>query len=386
MMKINETNFNSITINRIKENMILKVKNLLRANFIVNQEIESDIRIIYKPSFNVNLENFIEEIIGLEENFQNSHEKYYLNEYIICCNLLSESTKVTNSLGRKRYFEELLATAYMTDLSMLLPQLNDIRDINLQNEVSNNDENFKNYINNALFDRLITLNNALKKIFLYENTIYDFRDELLDAMKLDYCPYCNESLIYRISCTEELSIVDLDHFYKKSLFPLFTLSLGNFVPSCSTCNRNLKAQSNVNISNPRIEGFRNSAWFEVSFPANFIENNYDTEDIEIDIKIDDNQYFESFIKIKNSVNVFKIKSRYNHKDMKSTAKQLLKASKDMNSEHYLSYIRSVIELTNRQYTYEDLKSYVFDVSYDDEEAIDYRLGKFKKDIINQLTN
>lgn len=390
MMKINEGNFDSDKIKKIKNEIFKKVEKSINEKNITSKEIESDVKILLKPNNVFDLTFFLDDIIGLDKNFQADHKKYYLNEYILCCKFLSDSRKITNENGRKEFLMELLGTLYLFDLTVISPNINEIKDIELRNNVSVNDAIFKNYINDVLFDKLIKLNTMLKKIFTYEDIIYEFRDELLDAMKLNICPYCNESLIYRISCSEsedeDFSILDLDHFYKKSTFPLFSLSIGNFVPSCIPCNRNLKAQSVQTISNPRIEGFNKLAYFKASIPSDYLLSNFDYEKIKIDILKNSDQFSEDNTKVINSIKVFKIKTRYNHIDIKETAGDLLKTAKELNDKSYLDYITSVVNKTNKNHTYEDLKTFAFNINYDDEQAIDHRLGKLKKDLIRQLTN
>lgn len=60
------------------------------------------------------------------------------------------------------------------------------------------------------------------------------KQALIDAIGLRSCPYCNRSYIYTI--TEGKVNPQLDHFYPKSKYPLFAVSLYNLIPSCAICN------------------------------------------------------------------------------------------------------------------------------------------------------
>ena len=51
---------------------------------------------------------------------------------------------------------------------------------------------------------------------------------------LTVCPYCNRSYI---NSRERNLGAELDHFYNKKDYPMFAISLYNFIPSCSTCNK-----------------------------------------------------------------------------------------------------------------------------------------------------
>jgi len=67
------------------------------------------------------------------------------------------------------------------------------------------------------------------------------RHDLISSLGIKTCPYCNRQ--YITSWTDEKNgktTADLDHFYPKSLFPLFALSAFNFIPSCHVCNSLMK--------------------------------------------------------------------------------------------------------------------------------------------------
>lgn len=88
---------------------------------------------------------------------------------------------------------------------------------------------------------------------------YDFlrgapRHQLMSAMHIPVCPYCNRQYITAYCNTDEgtantsrsykkgnhKTTADLDHFYCKSRYPYLSLSIYNFVPSCQLCNSRFK--------------------------------------------------------------------------------------------------------------------------------------------------
>ena len=86
----------------------------------------------------------------------------------------------------------------------------------------------------------------LKKIFDYTNIIKSqdsqkiLRVRVVKASGIEICPYCNRQYIDifdRQNNDGEKAIAQLDHFYPKEQFPLYALSLYNFVPSCGSCNQ-----------------------------------------------------------------------------------------------------------------------------------------------------
>lgn len=97
---------------------------------------------------------------------------------------------------------------------------------------------------------------VLSENVLYEsyNDFFDYkkvddklRHELMSALNIPVCPFCNRQYItswdYIEDEEEEVKVkstADLDHFFPKIDYPLFALSLFNFVPSCQVCNSRMK--------------------------------------------------------------------------------------------------------------------------------------------------
>lgn len=73
-----------------------------------------------------------------------------------------------------------------------------------------------------------------------ENTIsYQLpKDELLEAVGIAVCPYCNRNFVYTQKSLKKVKVVqaELDHFYSKELFPYLAIAKYNLVPSCPCCN------------------------------------------------------------------------------------------------------------------------------------------------------
>lgn len=85
----------------------------------------------------------------------------------------------------------------------------------------------------------------IRKFFSKLNNLYNSslfkskRAELIDALGITVCPYCNRQYIdiyKRKREKDKIAIAQLDHFYPKSDFPLYSVSLYNLVPSCASCN------------------------------------------------------------------------------------------------------------------------------------------------------
>lgn len=78
-----------------------------------------------------------------------------------------------------------------------------------------------------------------KNGFQENKVVYSFpKDELIEAVDTDVCPYCNRMFVYTSKSVKSTKVVqaELDHFYSKELFPYLAIAKYNLVPSCSCCN------------------------------------------------------------------------------------------------------------------------------------------------------
>jgi hypothetical protein len=65
--------------------------------------------------------------------------------------------------------------------------------------------------------------------------------KLCATLDIKTCPYCNlsnEVTIIAVKAGRERPAID--HFFDKACYPLFAISLGNFIPSCHHCNSTYK--------------------------------------------------------------------------------------------------------------------------------------------------
>lgn len=83
----------------------------------------------------------------------------------------------------------------------------------------------------------------------YSEHIRDFFCKYADELNLYSCAYCECAYTGHYDTEEYNKTVtkgffDLDHFFPKADYPLFALSLYNFVPSCQICNSRVKGRKN----------------------------------------------------------------------------------------------------------------------------------------------
>lgn len=113
-------------------------------------------------------------------------------------------------------------------------------------------------------------NKMLSLIINYDDLADKHRHLILKTLDVSVCPYCNRQYItsYEPSKRKKNNIdmiatADLDHFYPKAGFQLFSLSLYNFVPSCQICNSRMKLDKPIEILYPYNDFFNEEVRFEV---------------------------------------------------------------------------------------------------------------------------
>ena len=141
-----------------------------------------------------------------------------------------------------------------------------------------NENNFAallDHIEQSLSNCLYVKNKSAVKITKYEKQPYiihynminvEMRNKLLVSLGISVCPYCNRQYItmwHDEGKDEDHSTADLDHFYIKSDYPLFALSLFNFIPSCQICNSRFKGGKVRNTLYPYEEEFGRRIQFQL---------------------------------------------------------------------------------------------------------------------------
>ncbi len=91
--------------------------------------------------------------------------------------------------------------------------------------------------------------------------------KFIEKVNLKVCPYCNRNYIFNFKKNKKNEATSqLDHFFDKSTYPYFALSLYNLVPSCSICNQR-KSKKDVLVEpifNPYEDNIHNHINFKSS--------------------------------------------------------------------------------------------------------------------------
>ena len=133
-----------------------------------------------------------------------------------------------------------------------------------------------------------------------------------EKLKVNVCPYCNRQYIYVTQAKGKkwVSSVQMDHFFPKEHFPLFSCSFYNLIPSCYACNHG-KGENLRKTIYPYEQEFGKDAAFNICLikEGKKIEDINLQEDIEVCITVNGSE--ERVTLIKNSDRVFHLTAYYN---------------------------------------------------------------------------
>lgn len=160
--------------------------------------------------------------------------------------------------------------------------------------------------------------------------------ELAKALGVNVCSYCNRNYTHTVTKGRDYYVrPEFDHFLPKYKFPFLAISFYNLIPSCHTCNSNLKLKVDFNTRSylhPYLSSFDDIAKFSVEFVdkkrltadqiaaqygAMFFQGKVDGFEIKLKKKRKSVSNY-LFSKVQRNAEVFKLPELYNcHKDMVS---------------------------------------------------------------------
>lgn len=199
------------------------------------------------------------------------------------------------------------------------------------------------------------------------------------------CPYCNRQYITPIYSESNGRVrADLDHFYSKSKFPFFSMSLCNLVPSCKSCNSSLKGTSEFTYDkylNPYERGFENLLKFDYKF--NGIDFLKADGRIEVNLKsmcsADENLVENA----ENNVKCFKLDSLYSYYHSDEVKDMIVR--RYTYSNEMLDEIKSELEkLLGRTGSKDEYLKFIFGNYSIEENFHEKPLSKLHKDIVDGL--
>lgn len=217
---------------------------------------------------------------------------------------------------RLKHFDQTIRLATLIDNDIFISTKNEFETLN-----SSNTNKVIKSIYKALIENLETkkseeyiLISKFKPVFNYDKINGDYRHEVLSGLSIKACPYCNRQYITTYTYSNKrTATADLDHFYPKSHYPFYALSLYNFIPSCQICNSRLKGDKVYGIVYPYKEYFGNDGRFKLNYPSAMSLIGQEEPEIEIVIESSDSDIED---KIKNSIKMFRLEELYeDHTDL-----------------------------------------------------------------------
>ena len=197
---------------------------------------------------------------------------------------------------------------------------------------------------------------------------YDKIDKkwLIDELKITVCPYCNRDFINNRGNSTS---AQLDHFYPRSKYPIFAISLCNLIPSCYACNHN-KREKLIDIS-PYDNGFDFDE--SITFSYHPISENYLNDYTQLEITMKYNNEISNNIKYMGIKDGYKIHTDY--------VQEIIKKAEVYNNDQVQEFLNNFGELFSSK---EEILRIVF-ANYIDEKELGKRpLAKLTKDILIEL--
>lgn len=200
------------------------------------------------------------------------------------------------------------------------------------------------------------------------------RDIILSKMNVNVCPYCNMNYTLNYNKNNKIKAsADLDHFYVKSLYPLYALCLYNFIPSCSICNSRLKVDSNMTIDTyiyPHENAFSDQGVFTITNLIEYLIGACDYMEIKLSNLSEDDR-------IKKSSELFQLEHRYQY--FETLAEELLNKVGVYN-DFYQKELNTLLQ----EFNHMDIRTLIFGKKLTEEEILNESLGKFRMDLLKDF--
>lgn len=226
-------------------------------------------------------------------------------------------------------------------------------------------------------DKMNQLNRSIQKVVDYKHMGEGFRHKILSSIDVKVCPYCNRQYITTYSVRKDIrSTSDLDHFYPKSAFQLYSLAILNCIPACTICNSRFKKARKLRIQYPFEEGFEKNAIFKIKPKRKADLNSLIGNNVDFDLILEvDNSYVNN-MKIKGNIEMFRLEEVYqSHKGF--VQELLLK-----NKAHPKAYKKMIEELLKIDLTDEELNLFLYGFSGNEKELLNKPLSKLTFDILD----
>lgn len=198
---------------------------------------------------------------------------------------------------------------------------------------------------------------------------------IIDKTNVKVCPYCNLSYTYN---RKEKVTAQLDHFFSKSEYPMFSLCYYNLIPSCPACNH-IKLDKNIKMASPyEKNAFENmKITWKLSNPNNTDEETLRELSDNIQININSNRAEDI-----NNIKIMKLNEAYDcHKDY---ASEIIKKMQIYLNEDSKKLIQSIA--FKNGISDDEIERFYFGTYLDETKDIDRILSKMVRDFMEQYKN
>lgn len=212
-------------------------------------------------------------------------------------------------------------------------------------------------------DLYIKIHDAFGNVVNSQKDNMTMRVRIVKEADITVCPYCNRDYI---NCrADNVSGAQLDHFYSRAEYPLFAVSLYNFVPACGNCNRVKSAQAK-DFASP----FDETIDWENDVKFSYRQKNLN--DIEIDIE-------STNPAIINNVNVMRIKEAYQIHGIEILELQEKKLAYSKSQKEEIQKVLHKIKVSD-----DEIKRIIFGHQITQEDMRKKPLGKMLSDLHKEL--
>lgn len=239
-------------------------------------------------------------------------------------------------------------------------------------------KSWKNYkiLINHIKCKLDQLNHSIGKMIDYKYLTEEIRHHILCSSEIRVCPYCNRQYITTYNKNKNLrSTSDLDHFYPKVTFQLYSLTLFNFIPACSICNSRFKKARKLKILYLYEKGFEDQVTFKVKPTSTYNINSLIGNTNDFDLVLELNSAYSDDDEIKGHIEMFRLEEVYqSHKDY---VQELLYKSKAYSS----AYKEMTEQLLKIKLSEEEFNLFLFGVVGNEKDLLNKPLSKLTIDIL-----
>jgi len=212
-------------------------------------------------------------------------------------NEIETKLKLSKAISKK--ISEAQAKGVIAEENFYKYALNNLKDIitgkpsQLENLLADLEIRFLSWLTDRINSKPLVARNRGKERTLLKNEIlsvfnyvrftnnFDWAYAHSSSLGLSVCPYCNANYTFTLKTRSAKTRPQFDHFFNKSKYPFFALSFYNLIPSCYSCNSNLKNQKKFKPSthiHPFIEGTEDVIQFGTKISkVDFLVNQKDFE-------------------------------------------------------------------------------------------------------------